>query len=240
MAEANSYAVYGLRNDGTVISTEPTDNTIDWARQIKKSVDSWTDIVSIDCSDFGIVGLKKDGMVVTAIPAFSDFADEASRWTNVASISISFNTIAGVTKSGKPLFSTGSLSQPGQGEYTAPFKEMTGAVKICAGYSFVAGLWPDGSVKVASTIPLNPYHIDLENMAFEERLLKRLPDFEDFTWAQWQEVHQYTMENMPEDLKAINQAKQAVDINSYEDSLVVLLKDGTILAAGTVDDEEDD
>ena len=213
MAEANFYAVYDLRSDGAVISTEPTENTIDWAREVKESVEGWTDIVSIDCSDFGVAGLKKDGTVVTAIPVLSEFAEEISRWSDVVSISMSFYSIVGITKSGKPLHAMGGISHPGQEEYTAPHEEMAGAVKVCAGYSFVAGLWPDGSVKVRSTIPQNPYlepFLDkgLENMTLKEVMeMMSQPDYDDFTRAQWKEAHQYTMDHMPEDLKAINQGE---------------------------------
>jgi alpha-tubulin suppressor-like RCC1 family protein len=246
MAEATFFAAYGLRNDGTVIATEPADNTIDWAYEIRDAVEGWRDIVCIDCSDFGVVGLKKDGTVVTAIPVFSEFAEKTSRWTDVVAISMSFNSIVGITKSGEPLFAMGDISQIGQEGYTLPYKEMVGAVKICVGSSFVAGLWPDGTVKVRSTIPRNPYlapflEKDAEDMTFEEVMEMMLqPDYDDFTRSQWKEVHQYTIDNMPEDLKAIDQARQVVDINSYEDSLVALTKDGTVLVAGTIDDDEDD
>ena len=123
-------------------------------------------------------------------------------------------------------------------DYIEPYNDICGAIKVCAGQSFVAGLMMDGTVTVRMTI-LDDSCIDNFVSSGDEKLdeiLKPIWEIDKrLTPSEMKEAHQYTINNMPDDFKAINEANDIVDVNSYEDSLVALKSDGTILVAGSMD-----
>ncbi len=82
------------------------------------------------------------------------------------------------------------------------YEQLNGAVKICAGEVFTAGLMPDGTLRVVC------------GGDYEEAILDA-PDEVEFI-----------------DLPALDNTKDVLDINSTGDVLIVLKKDGTVLTGG--------
>ena len=88
----------GLKNDGTVVAT--------YDEELKRDVESWTDIVSVSTGGYHIVGLKKDGTVVAA-GENEDGKCDVENWTDIVSVSVGGYHIVGIKKDGT-VVATGS------------------------------------------------------------------------------------------------------------------------------------
>ena len=205
MVEFTLFSAYGLCEDGTIVST--TAGT-EYENSLDTEVLSWSDIVYIDTGCFGIVGLKKDGEVIAAVDLVDDSEEKwiekkVSEWTDIKMISISAigdrARIIGLKSNGEIV----EVRSRQLLEYNLdPYEELNGAVKICAGNSFTAGLMTDGTLRV---ICGNDYR---------ERIEHR------------QEGVTYL------DIQKLDGTENVLDVNSYDDSIVVLKKDGTVLLGG--------
>ena len=97
--------IAGLREDGTVAVS-----TLNYLKEFKQEVAQWTDIVSIDVQRGGddyLLGLKKNGTVVVAVPDKAwpaDYIDsirpQIAEWTDIVSIEAGWHTIFGVRRNG--------------------------------------------------------------------------------------------------------------------------------------------
>jgi hypothetical protein len=103
-------------------------------------------------------------------------------------------------------------------DYPYPYEDMKGAVKVCIGQTFIAGLMPDNTVRVRIT------------EIYNYPLIEGLP-MGNISREEYEEIQKL----LTDDFKLINNAKDIVDINSYEDCLIALKKDGTLLVAGYYD-----
>lgn len=205
MLEFTIFSAYGLKNDGTIISsTMNTENE----NEIDKKVSSWTDIAWIDTDYTGIVGVKKDGTVLVALDYFTDSADKKlkrklSKWTNIrmAEISGSLDRIrvVGLNNNGEILEAQFEDIRKYQLDSCI---SLNGAVKICAGDIFTAGLMPDGTLRVVCG-----------------------DDYESIIAGNSGEIEYY-------DLLTLDNTKDVLDINSSGDMLIVLKKNGTVLMGG--------
>ena len=96
--------IAGLREDGTVAVSTII------AEEFKQEVAQWTDIVSIDVQQPGydyLLGLKKNGTVVVAVPDKAwpaDYIDsirpQIDKWTDIVSIEAGWHNIFGVRRNG--------------------------------------------------------------------------------------------------------------------------------------------
>jgi hypothetical protein len=205
MLKFTLFSAYGLKEDGTIISS--TMNT-QQENEIDKTVSSWSDIVWIDTADTGIVGVKKDGSVLLALNYCSDSAirkleRKLSKWTDIRMAEFSgildrFRVV-GLSKSGEIVEAQFEELR----EYDLDsYEELTGAVKICAGEVFTAGLMPDGTLRITCG---GEYEGFVQNQPDYIRII---------------------------DLPRLDDTKNVLDINHCGDILVVLQKDGTILTGG--------
>ena len=170
---------------------------------INEKVAQWKDINYIDTGFFGIVGVQKNGEVKAALNNFTDLEDKVSSWADIRMASIS---AIGLRSRIIGLKTNGEIVEA-QSDQLYQYnldssKDLFGAEKICAGDLFTAGLMPDGTLRVVCG---KDYDLQIKSR---------------------QEGVEYI------DVKALDNVKDVQDINSYEDILIVLLKDGTVLAAG--------
>lgn len=199
MAEFTLFVAFGLKNNGTIVYTgrEYKDQITDFESKIMDQVDTWKDIVYIDTSQLSVVGLKKNGQVVASTPFTPELAEQVMEWEDVKTVSISIDTIVGLTNSGEVLVAQDKLDQMHTYKgHLERYNDMEGAVKVCSGQSYVAGLMPDGTLRI--------------------RMINAGEDWE-------------------QEVKDLDGETDVVDVNSYEDYLAVLKKDGTIIAAGYVE-----
>jgi hypothetical protein len=132
-------------------------------------------------------------------------------------VSASFDKMIGLTNSGNVLYVYNKNSFYGI-DYPYPYEDMKGALKACIGQQFIAGLMPDNTVRVRITELFNVPVI--EGMPFPTKVSRE----------KYEEIQQL----LPDDFKAINNSKDIVDITGYEDCLIALKKDGSLLVAGKI------
>lgn len=89
----NQYDIAGLKNDGTVVSTNFQDE-----------VSSWKDVIAIDFGDYNILGLKQDG---TVLDSMQD--DKVQSWEDITEIVAGCGFMAGLRKDGTVAISDGTL-----------------------------------------------------------------------------------------------------------------------------------
>lgn len=123
-----------LKNDGTVISAFPP---------IDEAVAKWRDIVAVECCSYPagsfVMGLKKDGTVVTAV-ADSYIELNTSTWTDIVAIDAKDGTAVGLRMDGT-VVATG-LDSYGQ----CNVKGWTDIVSVYTSGNTTAGLKIDGTM----------------------------------------------------------------------------------------------
>ena len=125
-------AYIGLKSDGTVVATS---YKID-------GVAEWTDIIKIRMGNYSnspIVGLKKDGTVVTNKKY--DF-EEVNEWSDVKDISVGSDNIAAITNSGEVLVAGNN----DHGACNVDDWSDLDIVQVSAGGGYTAALLEDGTV----------------------------------------------------------------------------------------------
>lgn len=126
---------YGLRSDGTVV----------FGNNSLNDSDKWTDIIKIEMgnySDSPLVGLKKDGTVVTNKDY--DF-EEVNEWSDVKDISVCSSIIAAITNSGQVMVATKS-GKDDHGACNVDDWDDLDIVQVSAGGGYTAALLEDGTV----------------------------------------------------------------------------------------------
>ncbi len=214
MVEFTEQATYGLKNDGTIIHTDGLDQR---DSIINNEVDKWTDIKQIDTSSVSIIGVKSNGDVVAISSLNPEFKEEVGKWKNVKWVGASFDKMIGLTNSGDVLYALNKTLF--WCDYPYPYEDMKGAVKVCIGQTYIAGLMPDNTVRVRIT------------EIYDYPLIEGLPAG-NVSREKYEEIQKL----LTEDFKSINNATDVIDINSFEDCLVALKKDGSILVAGSMPD----
>lgn len=145
-----------LYDDGSVESTRGC-----WSSHDSQS--KWRDVISIDCGYSTIVGLRKDGSVVS-----SDYKDDVDSWKNVKKVWIgddSSSYIVAVTKNNK-VMTTGRRP-----EWKAA-EEWGDMIAVAAGDTYIAGITSEKEVLYTSNILKNDYLItdkeiaDIDNGGF--------------------------------------------------------------------------
>ena len=159
-----SYGMFGLRRDGTVISTDLSDEVSDWT-QIKaifsseckvyglktdgsivcsgseNPVEAWTDIVEFSCYDNVYVGLKTDGTVV-AMGENGYGQCNVDKWTDIVGVSTGGNYTVGLKKDGT-IVACGSVPGDIEIEYWSDIKT------VYTKPNYILGLKNNGTVEYA-------------------------------------------------------------------------------------------
>lgn len=214
--------LFGLKKDGTIVYTGSTENMYDSENieddvflnaenEIIEEIKSWKDIIFIDTTPISVVGVKRDGKVIAAAPTSRALEEYVASWSNVKYISVSTTQIIGVTYDDDILVAFNELSSIFC--YREPYNDFVGAKKICAGDYYVAGLMPDGKVKVR-TIMLFKMPIEYFDTLTDEEKIK---------------MHEKNQENLNKSYETINNVKDVIDIYSFEEYLIILQRDGTVL-----------
>ncbi|OQB24454.1 MAG: hypothetical protein BWY11_01074 [Firmicutes bacterium ADurb.Bin182] len=206
MLEFTDFAAYGLKEDGTIIFQNVDDSQVD--ETVNETVKVWRDISYIDTGFQAIVGVTKNGKVVASVPQFPDLEKRVNQWEDIKMVSISNNffgraRIVAVKNNGEIVEERYEESEIIKYDLES-YEDLKGAVKICAGDYFTAGLMPDGTLKVRC------------GLDYDKRLMSEV-------------------EGEFLDLRNLDNTKDVADINSFEDILVVLKNDGTILVGGFED-----
>ncbi len=201
MLEFTEFYAYGLKDDGTVLYKSVNNCNLNDISNEK--VSEWRDIVYIDTSTFGIAGVKKDGQVLVASNIFPELEEKVKDLDNVKLVSVATGVgrarVVALRNDGSVI----EVRSDSINKYELDtYEDIKGAVKICAGDLFTAGLMPNGVLKV-----------------------KCGSDY-DKQMAMQKEVGDYS------DLKALDNCEDIEDINSYENILVALKKDGEVLVGG--------
>lgn len=116
---------YGLKEDGTVVTTDP-----------ESEAAKWKDIVDIDANTEWVAGLQLDGTVIVA----GDYDGSQPGMKRIVAIAVSNNEIVGLTAEG---------TVEVEAEYNSPrfdVSQWTDMVAVTAGSDFAAGLKADGTV----------------------------------------------------------------------------------------------
>ncbi len=147
-----AFTTYGLKSDGTIIHTdhqEQTDGIFSVDQNIINEVDKWSDIVDIKGAQFILAGIKKDGGVVVSAPTIPEFEEGVGKWRNIKQISVSMTMILGLTWEGEVLCVYDNLTNNySPKDRLLQYKDLDGAKKVFAGQTYIAGLMPDGSLKI--------------------------------------------------------------------------------------------
>lgn len=216
--------LFGLKKDGTIVYTGSTENTyssediddnvfLNAENEIIEKVKIWKDIIFIDTTPISVIGVKRDGKVIVASPTSPILEENVTTWSNVKYISASTTQIIGVTYD-EDILAT-SIELLSLFSYPEPYNNLAGAKKICAGDFYVAGLMPDGTVKVRTILLFDMSIECYDTLSREEKI----------------QVHEKNQKNLDSNYEAINNIKDVVDIYSFEEYLVILQKDGTVLCA---------
>lgn len=124
-----------LMNDGTVYTQVNKEN---WTKKIA----DWQDIVSLDLSTGGVIGLKSDGTVETV-----GYSYEIDRFTDMIGVAAGGFHVVGLRMDGTVLSVVKNESlvnlEVGQCRGTAGWKDI---VQVDAGYQHTVGLTGDGKV----------------------------------------------------------------------------------------------
>lgn len=208
MLEFSAFNVYGLKSDGTIEYFSLFQ--YDKTDDINENINNWTDIDYIDGSYFGVVGVKKNGKVVAALDLLPELEEKIKNWEDIKMASISsyfFRARIVGLKNNGELVEARYSINEESNYQLDPYNELKGAEKICAGDMFTAGLMPNGTLRV---------------------ICGRDYDYQ-------AKVQQEGIDYI--DIKALDNTEDVIDINSFEDHLVVLKRDGTILYAGFFEDK---
>ena len=173
MLDFTVFVTYGLRSDGTIVHTgdeyKQEKGLIE--KGIFDEVDTWQDITYMDASQISVVGVKSDGKVVVSSPFIPEMAEQVADWENVKMVSTSVNMIVGLTDCGRVLVALDNVDQNlVNANVLAMYSDMEGAVKVCAGQSFVAGLMPDGMLRVRIVCPQNRWEQEVKDLDGEENV----------------------------------------------------------------------
>lgn len=112
----------------------------------------WKEIVSVAADDYA-VGLRKDGTVAIAGQDAGYNADsitkvpDVSSWQDISQIDTSKSLVAGLTKDGRVV---AAMTESGKDQVDAEIEKLSGATSIAALSKCIAGLMPDGTVRIAA------------------------------------------------------------------------------------------
>lgn len=132
----------GLRADGTVL----VEGHLDLDFEDIDEIESWTDIVAIDGGIEGtVVGVKSDGTIVSA--GFDGVYKDLGSWTDIVSVSVGDNVIAGLRSDGTVIVSHHKVYEAKEDVSVSGWADL---VSVSAGDRYVVGLKSDGSVYYSS------------------------------------------------------------------------------------------
>ena len=142
IVSVDAYEYYAvLKKDGTVctgVVSKDHGNSAYESYGLSEA-DSWTDIVEIAIGSSQVVGLKKDGTVVTAGFSTSDF-EGVDQWSNIVDVDAGQNITVGLKADGTVV--TCDLAPDVSG--------WTDIVAVSCSSNYVVGLKSDGTVVAAS------------------------------------------------------------------------------------------
>lgn len=147
---------YGLKRDGTIIHTgeDMPDGITDFEKEILLDVDTWENIADIKGAQLIMAGVKKNGRVVVSAPTCPELEEGVKEWRNIKDISVSMSMVLGVNWDGGIFCIYDKLTSDFTSEDSLlQYQELKGAEEVFAGQSFVAGLMPDGSLKIRIVQP---------------------------------------------------------------------------------------
>ncbi len=131
---ANDYNIAGLKADGTVLTLDRYGGQ----RKVCEIISEWTDIVSVCIGgDGGIVGLKKDGTLVTTYDKW-----DLSDWTNVVTVYVDREVIVALRSDGTVL-AQGYLSGYLEEDEIAGWTDI---VAVSVSVSHIVGLKSNGTL----------------------------------------------------------------------------------------------
>lgn len=133
---AGSRQSTAIQVDGKVVST--VNNS-----EIQKCIDQWEDIVSISFFGTLIIGLKKDGTVVTAGKYDDNKEPDVSEWENIVQIVTGQQYVVGLKADGTVV----GAGHKDDGQLD--FSKWENIICIAAGWRHTVGLDKDGNIHVA-------------------------------------------------------------------------------------------
>ena len=144
----------GLKKDGTVVTTGHQIAELPLnGNRLRDEAQTWKNIVHIEASSFTIIGVKSNGRVECIASYFTELEDQVHKWRNIKTASTSSNMIAGVTFDGKVLVAPGRMLEDAITDKALErLDELEGAVEVFVSQSYVAGLLPDGTLRIVNLI----------------------------------------------------------------------------------------
>ncbi|MCL2014444.1 MAG: hypothetical protein FWG69_05590 [Oscillospiraceae bacterium] len=137
MVSAGWNRTLGLRSDGTVASTSPYDGTL-----------SWKNITAVASGEFNMIGLKKDGTVVTkGIYKLNKkkniLVNRKLSWTDIIAVAASASHTVGLKKNGR-VMAINNYNSANYGQ--CDVSSWRDIVAVSAGHYNTVGLKKDGTV----------------------------------------------------------------------------------------------
>ena len=133
----------GLRKDGTLVTSPAL-----WTSTTTTRIEKWTDFIAISGSQYGLVGLRKDGTVLAAGPVGSSDRGQYqfSEWTDIkAVVACEFMTV-GLREDGTIVLSEFYVADSIKKELS----NWTDIVAIDASDDLVIGYKKNGSIVYAA------------------------------------------------------------------------------------------
>jgi len=131
----------GLKADGTVVTTRPTD------LYDRHEVNWWKDIVEIAVGDSFTVGLKSDGTVVMAMDCdVCDLLYDVSWWKDIVEISVGEGFIVGLKSDGTVVVESENNAYYDDYDDEFDVSSWKDIVEISVGTGYIVGLKKDGTV----------------------------------------------------------------------------------------------
>ncbi len=177
MVDFIGLGICGLTANGTIVykiyeAVDPSSESVMEKLDALDEISDWKHIVFLDASPMIILGVRSDGMVECVAAYTPEIEAPIETWKEITSVSAAKMSAAALTKSGEVLWAGIDTTgvQPSDGwkvTDTIVLDELEGAVKICNGQWFTAGLMPDGTVRTVQTCQ-KQWNVDYRSLDGEE------------------------------------------------------------------------
>ncbi len=155
MLETPSIGIFGLLTDGTIIAATDEDMSPE-QEAVMDEVAGWQDIIYINSSYDGLVGVKSNGKIVIASFYDEEFLDEEEAWESIQTADISSYLIAGLKDNGEVVWGLADTAYTvDEHKRLFDLETLFGAKKIAVGDTFIAALMSDGTIRAKQVRDLN-------------------------------------------------------------------------------------
>lgn len=228
---AGNHCSFGIRTDGTVLYA---------GDEAYKGVELWKDIVDIGTVNLGVVGLKKDGTLVTLLDEeYLEFewsnAEEVSEWTKIKAIASNEYNVYGLGEDGT-VWTTDSAFQEHQ--VVSGWEDVE---YITVGFvppytTVLCGLGKDQTVKATYVVEEQINDLYMKDLLKKENVIQvdpRVVVFADGTVAELKTSESGTSYGVTpqEAVKEWTNVQAAAYYSGNGDCIYALTEDGTILCS---------